>query len=75
MKQRGELDQRPFGNFGFPRESEILRAVEVTIVVHDDIIPWRYPAKRELQFENGSAMTFLQVSSSQPRSTLIWLSC
>ena len=30
--------------------SEILRAVEVTIVVHDDIIPWRYPAKRELQF-------------------------
>ncbi|WP_065316656.1 aminoglycoside adenylyltransferase family protein, partial [Salmonella enterica] len=34
----------------FPGESEILRAVEVTIVVHDDIIPWRYPAKRELQF-------------------------
>ena len=33
-----------------PLESEILRAVEVTIVVHDDIIPWRYPAKRELQF-------------------------
>ncbi len=33
-----------------PGESEILRAVEVTIVVHDDIIPWRYPAKRELQF-------------------------
>ena len=32
-----------------PGESEILRAVEVTIVVHDDIIPWRYPAKRELQ--------------------------
>jgi len=25
-----------------PGESEILRAVEVTIVVHDDIIPWRY---------------------------------
>ncbi|EFU1527849.1 ANT(3'') family aminoglycoside nucleotidyltransferase, partial [Salmonella enterica] len=24
-----------------PGESEILRAVEVTIVVHDDIIPWR----------------------------------
>ena len=47
MKQRGELDQRPFENFGFERE--ILRAVEVTIVVHDDIIPWRYPAKRELQ--------------------------
>ncbi len=30
--------------------SETLRAIEVTLVVHDDIIPWRYPAKRELQF-------------------------
>ena len=28
-----------------PWRDEILRAVEVTIVVHDDIIPWRYPAK------------------------------
>ncbi|HAJ5797590.1 TPA: DUF4111 domain-containing protein [Escherichia coli] len=34
----------------FPGESETLRAIEVTLVVHDDIIPWRYPAKRELQF-------------------------
>lgn len=34
----------------FPGESEALRAVEVTIVAHDDIIPWHYPAKRELQF-------------------------
>ncbi|VCZ91746.1 aadA3_1_AF047479 [Klebsiella pneumoniae] len=30
--------------------SETLRAIEITLVVHDDIIPWRYPAKRELQF-------------------------
>ncbi len=58
-----------------PGESEIC-AVEVTIVVHDDIIPWRYPAcSVNCNLENGSAMTFLQVSSSQPRSTLIWLSC
>ncbi|MFK6421978.1 ANT(3'') family aminoglycoside nucleotidyltransferase, partial [Acinetobacter baumannii] len=28
----------------------ICNSAEVTIVVHDDIIPWRYPAKRELQF-------------------------
>ncbi len=42
------------------------RAVEVTIVVHDDIIPWRYPASANCNLENGSAMTFLQVSSSQP---------
>lgn len=34
----------------FPGKSEALRAMEVTIVVRDDIIPWRYPAKRELQF-------------------------
>lgn len=34
----------------FHGESETLRAIEVTLVVHDDIIPWRYPAKRELQF-------------------------
>lgn len=33
-----------------PGESEYLRAVEVTIVMRDDIIPWRYPAIRELQF-------------------------
>ncbi|MBA5304562.1 nucleotidyltransferase domain-containing protein, partial [Escherichia coli] len=25
----------------FPGESETLRAIEVTLVVHDDIIPWR----------------------------------
>ena len=34
----------------FPGESEALRAIEVTVVVHDDIMPWCYPAKRELQF-------------------------
>jgi len=33
-----------------PGESEILRAIEVTIVVHADIMPWCYPARRELQF-------------------------
>ncbi len=35
----------------FPGESKTLRTIEVTLVVHDDIIPWRYPAKRQLQFE------------------------
>lgn len=33
-----------------PGQSRIRRALEVTIVVHDDIVPWRYPARRELQF-------------------------
>lgn len=33
-----------------PGQSETLRALEATVVVHDDIVPWRYPARRELQF-------------------------
>lgn len=33
-----------------PRQSETLRALEVTVLVRDDIVPWRYPARRELQF-------------------------
>lgn len=33
-----------------PGQSKDLRALEVTVVVHDDIVPWRYPARRELQF-------------------------
>lgn len=33
-----------------PGKSRDLRALEVTVVVRDDIAPWRYPARRELQF-------------------------
>lgn len=33
-----------------PGQNKVLRALEVTIVVHSDIVPWRYPARRELQF-------------------------
>jgi len=33
-----------------PRQSATLRALEVTLLVHSDIVPWRYPARRELQF-------------------------
>jgi predicted nucleotidyltransferase len=33
-----------------PGQSEALRALEVTIVVHGDVVPWRYPVRRELQF-------------------------
>src|SRR5690606_8834557 len=33
-----------------PGQSELLRPLEVTIVVGDDLRPWRYPARRELQF-------------------------
>ncbi len=33
-----------------PGQSEGLRALEVTVLVYDDVLPWRYPARRELQF-------------------------
>ncbi len=33
-----------------PGWSPTLRALEVTLVVRDEVVPWRYPARRELQF-------------------------
>ena len=33
-----------------PGHNQTLRALEVTIVVQSDVVPWRYPARRELQF-------------------------
>lgn len=33
-----------------PGTSKSLRALEVTVVVLDDVVPWRYPARREMQF-------------------------
>lgn len=33
-----------------PGRSESLRALEVTVVARSDIVPWHYPARRELQF-------------------------
>lgn len=33
-----------------PGQSKVLRALEMTVVVLGDIVPWRYPARRELQF-------------------------
>lgn len=43
-----------------PGQSDTLRALEVTVVVRDDIVPWRYPATRELQFgewQRGDILT------------------
>lgn len=34
----------------YPRSSKIYRALEVTIVIYSEIIPWNFPPKRELQF-------------------------
>ena len=33
-----------------PGKSEALRALEITVVVQTEVVPWRYPARRELQF-------------------------
>ena len=33
-----------------PGQDDALRALEVTVVVRDDIVPWRYPARRDVQF-------------------------
>jgi streptomycin 3"-adenylyltransferase len=33
-----------------PGQSKDLRPLEVTVVVRNDVVPWRYPGRRELQF-------------------------
>jgi streptomycin 3"-adenylyltransferase len=33
-----------------PGKDKALRSLEVTVIAHNEVVPWRYPAKRELQF-------------------------
>ncbi|ORT83181.1 aminoglycoside resistance protein [Burkholderia puraquae] len=33
-----------------PGRAGDMRALEVTVVAHDEVVPWRHPARRELQF-------------------------
>ena len=33
-----------------PGKSTALRALEVTVIVHNEVVPWHYPTRRELQF-------------------------
>lgn len=33
-----------------PGEDKSLRALEVTVIAHNEVVPWHYPARRELQF-------------------------
>lgn len=33
-----------------PGMNRTLRALEVTVIVHNEVVPWRYPPRRELQF-------------------------
>lgn len=34
----------------WPGTDPTLRSLEVTVIVHGNVVPWRYPARRELQF-------------------------
>ncbi len=38
------------GVSAWPGSRLTLRALEVTLLVHGDVVPWRYPPRRELQF-------------------------
>ncbi len=42
-----------------PGEDKILRALEVTVIVHDEVVPWRYPPRREAQFGEWLRKEFL----------------
>lgn len=33
-----------------PGKDKALRALEVTVITHKEVVPWRYPARREMQF-------------------------
>lgn len=33
-----------------PGQDKTIRALEVTVIVYNEVMPWRYPARRELQF-------------------------
>ncbi|HCR2005938.1 TPA: DUF4111 domain-containing protein [Enterobacter cloacae subsp. dissolvens] len=49
-EQRHTLMQKLLAISAWPRTSEIYRALEVTVVVWSQIVPWQFPPMRELQF-------------------------
>lgn len=57
------------------REREACRALEVTVVVHNDIVPWRCPARRKLQFGEWLRRDILAGILEPPVPMLIWRSC
>ncbi|MFJ1300902.1 aminoglycoside adenylyltransferase family protein [Pseudomonadota bacterium AL_CKDN230030165-1A_HGKHYDSX7] len=48
--ERGALMQALLGLSAWPGTNPALRALEVTIVVRRDMVPWQYPPRREMQF-------------------------
>lgn len=60
----------------WPGSNATLRALEVTVVVHGDVVPWRYPPRREMQFgEWGCARTCSAACSNRPCRTTISRFC
>lgn len=49
-EQRRTLMQKLLGISAWPGTSEVYRALEVTVVVWSQIVPWQFPPVRELQF-------------------------
>lgn len=49
-EQRRTLMQKLLGISAWPGTSEVYRALEVTVVVWSQIVPWQLPPVRELQF-------------------------
>lgn len=48
--QREALMQELLSVSAWPGTSTRWRALEVTVVVHTDVVPWRFPPQREMQF-------------------------
>lgn len=47
---RHTLMQDLLAHSAWPGSSDVLRALEVTVVALSEVVPWRYPPKREMQF-------------------------
>ena len=48
--QREALMQELLSVSAWPGTSTLWRALEVTVVVQTDVVPWRFPPRREMQF-------------------------
>ncbi|EGT3573665.1 DUF4111 domain-containing protein [Citrobacter amalonaticus] len=48
--KREALMQELLSVSAWPGTSTLWRALEVTVVVHADVVPWRFPPRREMQF-------------------------
>jgi len=49
-EQRQDLMNKLLKISAYPGTSDVFRALEVTIVVYSQVVPWKYPPLREMQF-------------------------